>query len=220
VRRRCGFTLIEVLVALAIVAIGMAAVLGALSSSAGTISYLRDKTFAQWVALNRISTLRLSGQQTPVGNSDGDLDFGGRSWHWRQEVVATQIPGVVRIDIRVRPKEVKGDDDHGWFTTVSGIQGDAVGAPNGFQPDWGSQMLPGQATQAPTQGGLGSATPGGLGSGTPGGPNAGAGMTLGSPSMGSGGIGVQGGIGAPDTLMSPQTPPTPQTDPDTPDSQP
>ena len=53
--RARGFTLIEVLVALVIVAIGMAAVLGALSSSANTLSFLRDKTFAQWVALNQIA---------------------------------------------------------------------------------------------------------------------------------------------------------------------
>ena len=65
--RTRGFTLIEVLVALAIVAIGMAAVLGALTSSANTVAYLRDKTFAQWVALNQIATLRLSGQMTPAG---------------------------------------------------------------------------------------------------------------------------------------------------------
>ncbi|HEY2340845.1 MAG TPA: type II secretion system minor pseudopilin GspI, partial [Steroidobacteraceae bacterium] len=95
--RTRGFTLIEVLVALAIVAIGMAAVLGALTSSANTLAYLRDKTFAQWVALNQIATLRLSGQMTPTGNSDGNTDFAGRSWHWRREVTATQVPGVVRI---------------------------------------------------------------------------------------------------------------------------
>jgi len=211
-RRRAGFTLIEVLVALAIVAIGMAAVLGALTSSADTISYLRDKTFAQWVALNQIATVRLSGQVAPVGNSNGDIDFAGRSWHWRQEVTATQIPGAVRIDVKVRPKDVKGDDDNGWFTTVSGIQGDAVGAPNGFQPNWGAQTPPGQI-QAPTQGGLGSST-GGLGSGTLGTPGG-----FGQSPMGSGGIGTQGGIGAPDTLLSPQTPPTPPTDPGTPDPQ-
>jgi general secretion pathway protein I len=219
VRRQAGFTLIEVLVALAIVAIGMAAVLGALTSSADTISYLRDKTFAQWVALNQIATVRLSGQVAPVGNSDGDIDFAGRSWHWRQEVTATQIPGAVRIDVRVRPKEVKGDDDKGWFTTVSGIQGDAVGTPNGYQPQWGAQTPPGQM---PTQGGLGSGTSGGLGSPTQGGLGSGSLGTpgaFGQPSMGSGGIGAQGGIGAPDTLMSPQTPPTPPTDPGTPDSQ-
>ena len=138
-----GFTLIEVLVALAIVAIGMAAVLGALSSSANTISYLRDKTFAQWVALNQIALLRLSGQMTATGNSDGDTDFAGQKWHWRREVVATQVPGVVRIDVKVRPAEIKADDDKGWFTTVSGIQGDAVGAPNGYAPSWGVQNAPG-----------------------------------------------------------------------------
>ena len=147
----CGaFTLLEVLVALAIVAIGMAAVLGALSSSVGTITYLRDKTFAQWVALNRIATLRLSGQLQATGNSDGDIDFAGRSWHWRQEVTATEVPGVVRIDVRVRPTDVKGDDNSGWFTTVSGIQGDAVGSPNGYLPDWGAQLLPGQGPQPGT----------------------------------------------------------------------
>ena len=105
--RRGAFTLIEVLVALAIVAIGMAAVMGALTSSANTISYLRDKTLAQFVALNQIANLRLSGQQPPTGNSSGDTDFAGRSWHWRQEVVATEVPGVERIDISVRPAEVK-----------------------------------------------------------------------------------------------------------------
>lgn len=139
----CGFTLIEVLVALAIVAIGMAAVMGALTSSANTISYLRDKTFAQWVALNQIANLRLSGQQPPTGNSDGDTDFAGRSWHWRQEVVATQIPGVERIDISVRPADLKAGDDQGWFTTVSGIQGDALGTPNPTVPLWGAQTLSG-----------------------------------------------------------------------------
>ncbi|HEY4749006.1 MAG TPA: type II secretion system minor pseudopilin GspI, partial [Steroidobacteraceae bacterium] len=172
-----GFTLIEVLVALAIVTVGMAAVLGTLSSSADTLAYLRDRSFAQWVGLNQIATLRLSGQQTATGNSDGDTDFGGRKWHWRQEVVATQIPGVVRIDIKVRPSEVKGDDDHGWFTTVSGIQGDAVGVPNGYQPDWGSQMLPGQNGQAPSSTGSG-----GIGStGTTFGVQGGSGSSLGAP---------------------------------------
>ena len=53
-RSQSGFTLIEVLVALAIVTIGMGALLAALGSSADSASYQRDKTFAEWVALNRI----------------------------------------------------------------------------------------------------------------------------------------------------------------------
>ena len=146
-----GFTLIEVLVALAIVVIGMATIMGALSSSANSVSYLRDRTFAQWVALNQIANVRLSGQQPQTGDSDGDTDYAGRSWHWRQVVAATEIPGVVRIDVSVRPAEVKGTDDSGWFATVSGIWGDAVGTPNGYQPDWGTQVQfgPGTGNGAP-----------------------------------------------------------------------
>jgi len=185
--RAQGFTLIEVLVALAIVAIGMAAVLGALTSSADTLSYLRDKTFAQWVALNQIASLRISGQLQAPGNSDGDTDFAGRSWHWRQEVTATEVPGVVRIDVKVRPKDVKtSDEDSGWFTTVSGIQGDAVGTPNGYLPDWGTQMLPGTAPPG------GTATQETLG-----GP-----ATLGAP----GSLGAPTTPGAPGTLGGPQLP--------------
>lgn len=205
-RHARGFTLIEVLVALAIVAIGMAAVLGTLTSSANTISYLRDKTFAQWVALNQIATLRISGQMTPVGNSDGNVDFAGRSWHWRREVIATQVPGVVRIDVKVRPADIKADDDNGWFTTVSGIQGDAVGVPNGYQPDWGAQV----------QTGFGAT---GQGSGKLGAP----GTTMGSGGIGTPGMIGSGGIGAPNTLGSdpgvppPPPPPSDQPPPDSPE---
>jgi general secretion pathway protein I len=170
-----GFTLIEVLVALTIVAVGVAAVLGALTSSANTVLYLRDKTFAQWVGLNQIANIRLSGQLQQPGNSDGDTDFAGRQWHWREEVTSTEIPGVVRIDIKVRPGDVKADEDNGWFTTVSGVQGDAVGAPNGYLPDWGSQTLPGlggvgtgsSATGLGNSGGIGTTRPGTLGNPTP-----------------------------------------------------
>jgi general secretion pathway protein I len=137
-----GFTLIEVLVALVIVAVGMAAVMSALSSSASTLSFLRDETFAQWVALNKISTIRISGQQPPVGNTDGDTDFAGRSWHWRQEVVSTEVPGVVRIDVKVRPKEIHAGDDEAWTTTVSGISGNSVGVSDGYNPSWGAQAPP------------------------------------------------------------------------------
>src|SRR2546429_1986532 len=134
----------------------MAAVMGALTSSANTLSYLRDKTLAQWVALNQIASLRLSGQQPSTGNTDGDSDFAGRSWHWRQQVVATEVPGVERIDISVRPADVKAGDDSGWFNTVSGIWGDAVGTPNGFQTPWGTQTLSGLAASPGTQNPRGS----------------------------------------------------------------
>jgi general secretion pathway protein I len=156
-----GFTLIEVLVALAIVAIGMAAVLGALTSSASTVLYMRDKTLAQWVALNHIAEQRLqnqAGQVPQPGKSDGDVDYAGQKWHWHQEIVATAVQGMVRLDVMVRPADSKADEDHGWYVTLSGIIGDAVGQPHGDLPLWGSGMttpIPGQPGTTP-----GTTTPG------------------------------------------------------------
>ncbi|MBV9697740.1 MAG: type II secretion system minor pseudopilin GspI [Gammaproteobacteria bacterium] len=137
-----GFTLVEVLVALVIVAVGMAAVMSALTSSADVLQSLRERTFAQWVALNRIATVRLNAQMPATGDTEADVDFANRRWHYRQQVVGTQVPGTVRIDVSVRPAEVKADAEHNWTTTVSGIYGNAVAPPSGVEPDWGSQDTP------------------------------------------------------------------------------
>src|SRR5579863_7087994 len=99
-----GFTLIEVLVALVIVAFGIGAVLTALSGSAANIGALREKTLAQWLALNRISDVRLNLQPPQLGTTEGDVrGFGNGDWHWQQIVTAVQeIPGLLQITVKVR----------------------------------------------------------------------------------------------------------------------
>jgi general secretion pathway protein I len=155
-RAAAGFTLIEVVVALAIVVLGLAAVLGALSSSASAIMYLRDKTFAQWVALNQIATVRLTAQQQnqppQTGDTNGDVDLAGRKWHWLQKVTPAEVPGMVRIDVSVRPTDVKGDDQHGWYTTVTGMYSDALAQARGDSPAWGQGAGPVAQAAAGAQG--------------------------------------------------------------------
>jgi general secretion pathway protein I len=126
---RGGFTLIEVLVALAIVAIGMAALMTALTTSAGTTVFMRDKTLAEWVALNQIETARLSLQRPQKGEKDGDAEMANRKWKWHQEVMETEVKGIMRVDVSVKPAEVSGDTN--WYATVSAITGDALAPARG-----------------------------------------------------------------------------------------
>jgi type II secretion system protein I len=124
-----GFTLIEVLVALAIVAIGMAAVLGAVGSSADTATYMREKTLAQWIALNQVAITRLQAQPPSKGSSEGELDYAGRHWRWHQDVADGELPGILRIDVAVQEADTPQGKDAPWIGNASAAIGDAVAQP-------------------------------------------------------------------------------------------
>jgi general secretion pathway protein I len=144
-----GFTLIEVLVALVIVALGMSALLESLGSAADTSTWLRDKTFAQWIAFNQLETVRLSGALPSSGTTDGELDYAGRHWRWRQIVTDLGLfPGLFRIDVKVEPADTSTIDDSSWMATVTGAVGDAVAPPQltSLYPD---PALPGSLSSAP-----------------------------------------------------------------------
>jgi general secretion pathway protein I len=150
--RARGFTLIEVLVALAIVTLGMAALLGTLSSAANTTAFLQDKTLAEWIALNQVSKVRLTSQPPSKGDSEGEIDYAGRKWKWTQKVDDMQIQGVLSVVVKVRPSDVAAGGDNAWFAEVTGVVGDAVGAPRGDLPSWNitpGPAAPGGATGAP-----------------------------------------------------------------------
>ena len=134
--RRNGFTLIEVLVALAIVTIGMAAVLEALTSSANAAVYLRHKTFAEWVALNQVERVRLSGAFPATGTSSGHVHFAKRRWQWRQKVSQTRVPGVERIVVDVKPAGHAHGARKNWYATVTGYIGNALAPANIPEPQW------------------------------------------------------------------------------------
>lgn len=97
-----GFTLIEVLIALAVLAIALAAILRAMGQSVDTAVALRDRTMALWVAEDRLAIHQIRGDWMSVGISDGTSTEAGRSWRWTETVAGTPTPGYRRIDISVR----------------------------------------------------------------------------------------------------------------------
>jgi general secretion pathway protein I len=100
-RQARGFTLVEVLVALIVVAIALAALMIAVSGAARTSGYLRDKTLAQWIALNRITEVRLNTTQFGQNSDTGEIDFGNRKWHYDTRYFDTSIATMKRVVVRV-----------------------------------------------------------------------------------------------------------------------
>ena len=99
--RSRGFTLVEVLLALAVIAIGLGALIQAGSATIGNTGVLRDKTFAEWVALNKAAELHATAIWPGTGRSNGRVELAGRTWEWSMEVSDTPDPRVRRIEIAV-----------------------------------------------------------------------------------------------------------------------
>ncbi|OUD14289.1 type II secretion system minor pseudopilin GspI [Thioflexithrix psekupsensis] len=96
-----GFTLLEVLVALAVVAIALAAVIKALGQQVENQRYLQDRTLGQWVAHNVLTELQVKNEWVAVGEKEGNTDMAQRSWFWRIEVSNTIDPRLRRVVVSV-----------------------------------------------------------------------------------------------------------------------
>jgi len=143
-----GFTLVEVLVALMVVAIGLAALMVAVSGTARTSGYLRDKTLAQWIALNRLSEVRLSSNNKFAQNTDtAAVSFAGRTWHYDTRYFDTSIATMKRVVVRVYAGDAKAKGNP--LAESTSFLGTAVGTPGASNIDW---------TQGETVQSLGSAS--------------------------------------------------------------
>ena len=96
-----GFTLVEVLVALLLVALALAALVRTAGTEARNLATLREATLAQWVASNVIAEARLQRVLPEVGRSQGQADMGGMPWRWTMVVQGTDLPEVRRMDVQV-----------------------------------------------------------------------------------------------------------------------
>ena len=96
-----GFTLIEVLVALTIVAITLGAGIKAAGALTGNTQRLADLTAAQWCADNQLSGLRLSGLTPPIGDSDFTCTQLGLNYNVRLVARPTPNPLFIRVDAQV-----------------------------------------------------------------------------------------------------------------------
>jgi general secretion pathway protein I len=97
-----GFTLMEILVALLIVSVALGATIKAATEQTASLTHLRDKTVAHWVAMNRIVELQTPRQGSGSLRKNGSEEQMGREWYWRVKLTSTQVEEIQRLDVEVR----------------------------------------------------------------------------------------------------------------------
>ena len=96
-----GFTLLEVLVALAVFAVAAIALMKVSESQLQLSNRLEEKTFAHWVALNMVSEMQANQDWPELGEQTGKVAMAGRDWKVVVKTLATPVNRVRRIDVAV-----------------------------------------------------------------------------------------------------------------------
>lgn len=127
--RQRGFTLIEVMVALMIVAIALPALMFQLGTQLDHSTVLSQRTLAAWVAQDQLALLQLrqaAGETLPPGEWRGEVQMAEQHWFWRRSAEPTPVPELLRHTIRVahREQDVASTDSSlftldGYLSTTS-----------------------------------------------------------------------------------------------------
>jgi len=120
-----GFTLVEVMVALAVVAVALPALVFALQQQIDGTVYLRDKSLAHMVAINKLTEVRIMAkarEQLLKGKDSGNSELAGRQWEWQLSSTETDLPDFYRVEIKVSASET--DDGSSLYTLVGFLSAD------------------------------------------------------------------------------------------------
>lgn len=111
------------MVALVIVALSLTAVAASMGQMMDAANSMRNRTYASWIALNRIAEIRLAFQEPEVAATSGELEYANTDWEWRAVVSESGVEQLYRIDVSV---SLAGSED--VIRTVTGFTG-PVGEP-------------------------------------------------------------------------------------------
>ena len=113
-----GFTLLEVIVAMAVLAIALASLVKSAGNNASNTAHLRDKTFAHWIAMNKLTELEIAQSWPDIGTRNGTAEMADREWYWQTKVEKTEDEYVRRLRI-----EVGLDQDSGPLSALTAFLG-------------------------------------------------------------------------------------------------
>ena len=110
--RQGGFTLVEVLAALAVVAFALAGLWKGLGQGLTVARELPDRVVARWVAQNRLVLRQARGDWPEPKEYEGTTEMGGQKWFWTEQVAQTEEESLRRVTIRAG----RSEDDPGLVT--------------------------------------------------------------------------------------------------------
>jgi general secretion pathway protein I len=109
------------MVALAIIALSLTAIASKMSRMIDTSNSMRERTYASWIAQNKITELRLANVIPEVTTTSGDLEYANSQWRWRAVVSESGIENLFRVDV-----EVLDEDGDAVIRKVTGFIGEPV----------------------------------------------------------------------------------------------
>lgn len=105
-----GLTLVEVLIALAIVAIAMTAVIKSTSQGLRGTAYLQDKTIAMWISQQILNEIRIGAIKLPADELvTKPMAYLNRQWFWQAKEVTTSNNHISKIDIKIFTQDPEDD---------------------------------------------------------------------------------------------------------------
>lgn len=104
VGRQKGFTLLEVVIALGILALALTAAIKGISSNINNATHLKEMTLAHWVGMNKVAEMQVSGEWPSATQLKGNAEMAGIDWFWTVNVSTTEDDEVRRLDVSVAPE--------------------------------------------------------------------------------------------------------------------
>jgi general secretion pathway protein I len=92
---------LEVLVALMVVAVSLAAIASEMVQMIDGATTMQNRTYASWIAHNKIAEMRLANVVPDVSATSGEVDYAGREWSWRAVVSETGVENLYRVDVTI-----------------------------------------------------------------------------------------------------------------------
>lgn len=100
-RQQRGFTLLEIVIALGILAIALTAAVKGITAHVSNATHLKERTLAHWVAMNKVAETQIQADWPSLGKTTGTTEMAGLEWHWQLSISESLDDDIRQLDVIV-----------------------------------------------------------------------------------------------------------------------